>query len=528
MARTSINVPITGDSRPLRSELSEADGALSRFGSSAGRSLATFAGAVAAAFAVDKIADFGRSMFTLGQTLEQTNVKIDTVFGDSAAMVRAWADGLNEDFGLTDTKLGGLAAGMGDMLKPMGFTADQAAEMSTQFLELAGALSANSLGTRSVDEITEIFIGALTGEYDSLQRLGVPINAASVGLRAMEIATADGREEVTALDQAQAVLQLSLEGSTDALASWNDGSLDNIKTANELKAKFGELREEIAEFLYPAFVAVGEWIVDSFVPWIEGDLIPAVKTLWEWFDTKVVPVLGEVWGTLRDDVLPALSDFAEVVSGAVMVAGKSLWQQLQNIGGALGDLARDLGIFGGTSEENMARFEEAVIGTMVAIQLLGVAQSWVFTALGTVITAVVKAVAAVVREVVDLVNDLIEAFKTAWGWFDKILRAGGGGLFGSLARGGGVSGAWDAIKGLFGSGGISFPHLGDGGIVTTPTLALIGEAGPEAVVPLSQTGAMGGATVTINMPPGSSGEDVVQALERHVRRNGGLPSILAA
>lgn len=37
----------------------------------------------------------------------------------------------------------------------------------------------------------------------------------------------------------------------------------------------------------------------------------------------------------------------------------------------------------------------------------------------------------------------------------------------------------------------NIPALADGGIVTKPTLALIGEAGPEAVVPLSKGGAVG-------------------------------------
>jgi hypothetical protein len=41
--------------------------------------------------------------------------------------------------------------------------------------------------------------------------------------------------------------------------------------------------------------------------------------------------------------------------------------------------------------------------------------------------------------------------------------------------------------------------LATGGIVTSPTLSLIGEAGPEAVIPLSQMGAMGGQSVTINI-----------------------------
>ena len=42
------------------------------------------------------------------------------------------------------------------------------------------------------------------------------------------------------------------------------------------------------------------------------------------------------------------------------------------------------------------------------------------------------------------------------------------------------------------------PMLAKGGIVTGPTLALIGEAGPEAVVPLGKGGGMGN-TFNINI-----------------------------
>jgi hypothetical protein len=38
---------------------------------------------------------------------------------------------------------------------------------------------------------------------------------------------------------------------------------------------------------------------------------------------------------------------------------------------------------------------------------------------------------------------------------------------------------------------ISLPHFEHGGIVTQPTLAMIGEAGPEAVIPLNNPGAAG-------------------------------------
>jgi hypothetical protein len=68
------------------------------------------------------------------------------------------------------------------------------------------------------------------------------------------------------------------------------------------------------------------------------------------------------------------------------------------------------------------------------------------------------------------------------------------------------------------------PMFADGGIVTGPTLGIVGEAGPEAVIPLDQLGRFGGGmNVTINMPAGSNGADVLEALEREGRRRGGLP-----
>jgi TP901 family phage tail tape measure protein len=70
------------------------------------------------------------------------------------------------------------------------------------------------------------------------------------------------------------------------------------------------------------------------------------------------------------------------------------------------------------------------------------------------------------------------------------------------------------------------PLLAAGGIVTAPTLAVIGEAGPEAVIPLNRAGGgMGGGPMTVNvyMPVGSDGDSVVRALQEYEARNGPVP-----
>ena len=66
------------------------------------------------------------------------------------------------------------------------------------------------------------------------------------------------------------------------------------------------------------------------------------------------------------------------------------------------------------------------------------------------------------------------------------------------------------------------PMLAAGGIVTGPTLAMIGEAGPEAVIPLNKLNSMGGGGVTINVNGGDP-QAVVDALRRYMQVNGSVP-----
>jgi hypothetical protein len=70
---------------------------------------------------------------------------------------------------------------------------------------------------------------------------------------------------------------------------------------------------------------------------------------------------------------------------------------------------------------------------------------------------------------------------------------------------------------------VNLPRLAEGGIVTGPTIAMIGEKGPEAVIPLNRAGGMvGGNTVTINVNGGDPMQ-VVAALQRYVRTIGPVP-----
>jgi hypothetical protein len=102
----------------------------------------------------------------------------------------------------------------------------------------------------------------------------------------------------------------------------------------------------------------------------------------------------------------------------------------------------------------------------------------------------------------------------------------------------GIASVWNNTIGTFsftvpswvpGIGGKGFampdiPMLAAGGIVTGPTLAMIGEAGPEAVIPLDRMGQMGGGGTTVNINVnGGDPQSVVNALRTYMRQNGSVP-----
>jgi hypothetical protein len=103
----------------------------------------------------------------------------------------------------------------------------------------------------------------------------------------------------------------------------------------------------------------------------------------------------------------------------------------------------------------------------------------------------------------------------------------------------GIASAWNNTIGKLsfkfpsfvpGFGGKGFdvpniPMLAEGGIVPYRpggTLAIVGEAGPEAVIPLSKMGSMGGGNVTIHVNGGDPNA-VVAALRTYMRQNGSVP-----
>ena len=130
----------------------------------------------------------------------------------------------------------------------------------------------------------------------------------------------------------------------------------------------------------------------------------------------------------------------------------------------------------------------------------------------------IKAAFDVIKKPVDLLITALRKAKELFEWFTSI----GGGkntptvAIGPTTPGTGLPPGFKVPK--------SVPRMAAGGIVRSPTLALIGEAGPEAVVPLSGRNAGMGMTINVQAGlvanPDQIGQQIIEAIQRAQRRSG--------
>ena len=404
----TVTVRFTGETRGLEKAAGRADKAMSGWGSklaSAGKMAGLAIASAGAALAVGAGAA-ALALLPLSKRLEDLDIKSKTVFGDQLGAVKKWADTQKAAFGTSGREVVGMAANLADLLKPMGFSTDAAAGMSTKLVGLSGALSKWSGGTRSAAEVSEILSSALLGERDALKGLGISISEADV----QRVLAAKGQDKLTgaARDQAEALAtqQLIFEKSADAQKAWGEGGKQAAEKQNGLSSRIQELKEKLAGVLAPAFAKVLEWLV-KFAEWMTTTGIPALQRFGKAVGEKLGAVIDQargLWGKFQ----PILHKVWEILGPMFKSAFddlKQAWKDLQPVIEDAMPILKRIGITIGI-----------VIGA--AVLLLVVA----FAALAWIIRHVIVPVLKFLLDAFWFVRTkVLEAWNAVWNFFTKTL-----------------------------------------------------------------------------------------------------------
>ncbi|AUV61427.1 tape measure [Pontimonas phage phiPsal1] len=297
--------------------------------------------------------------------------------------------------------------------------------------------------------------------------------------------------------------------------------------------------------IFIAFLPALTAIVDAIIPLIEA-ILPVFLDLWKQLEEPILRVI-EALIPIIEELLPVLSMIIEELVLPLMILMSEIMGETLVI--AIETLATWLEWLG----ERMSGFAQGFSDTWYDLQ----------TAVYNIINGLIEGFENLANSAIGVLNGIIGAYnkvaeelglkeldlvaKVSFGRlelpgrfdnmkFDDVDVSGIGSPEGR--RFGNRFGDTSALRGVqdLMSGGTGFnqnrssfrsvgiPQLAKGGIVDGATLAVIGEAGPEAVIPLDKMD-RGGSTYNITIQSGVGdpvriGEDVVNAIKRYERVSG--------
>ena len=203
--------------------------------------------ALAAAFAVKKIIDFGAQCVELGSDLAEVQNVVDVTFPRMSKQVDDFAKNAITSFGLSETMAKKFTGTFGAMAKAFGFGEQAAYEMSTTLTGLAGDVA--SFYNISQDEAYTKLKSVFTGETETLKDLGIVMTQSALDSYAL----ANGYGKVTAkMSEAEKVaLRYKFVQDQLSLASGDfirtaDGWANQVRV---LKLQFDSLKATIGQGL---------------------------------------------------------------------------------------------------------------------------------------------------------------------------------------------------------------------------------------------------------------------------------------
>jgi len=373
--------------------------------------------------------------------------------------------------------------------------------------ELRPALDSLVRGTGDVTKAQELMGLALDVSAGTGKDLGAVSDALSKAfngnfkaLKALDPALATLIEDGATTDEVFAALGKTFAGQASTAANTTQGKMKNLGIQmGELKESIGAAVAPLAEKLIPQLLKFSTWASNN-----KGLIVAIGATIGVLAAAIIALNAGlAIYNTIQaltlaiNTALTASFSALWIATGAVVILA---------IIAALVALQVKFNIFGKAIDGIKAGFNawwgvvKFVFGAIKSgfEELRGLGEA-IFEGIGGAFKGVINAVIS------NLEKGLNAAIKGLNIILDGIDAAAGPWInFGSIPE-------------------VKLPRLAEGGIVTSPTIAMIGEKGPEAIIPLSRAGGMGmGNTITVNVNGGDPNA-IVRALQQYTRNTGPLP-----
>jgi len=244
---------------------------------------------VAMAATIAAVTAGAKKFLASASDLQEVQSKFDVVFAGQEARAESWALTLVNAYAMSTREAKQYLASVQDLLVPMGMDAKAAGVLSNEIVKLSADLgSFNNLPTAQVMENIQ---SALTGEYESMKKYGIVINATTVQQKALNMGLAATKDELTAGMKAQAAYALMVEGSTAAIGDMSRTMGGAANQEKQTKA----LLEDISVLLGKTLIPYYQEILKLTNKWLKANKAIIEQNLPEYIQKvgSVVVNLGD-------------------------------------------------------------------------------------------------------------------------------------------------------------------------------------------------------------------------------------------
>lgn len=398
---------------------------------------------------------------------EENLNKIDVAFGKNSESVKDWANNARSAFGMSKVQATEAVSGFGALGKGIGLTEKQAAEMSITLSGLSADLG--SYFNASTADSAKALEGIFTGESEALKKFGVVMNDTN-----LEKFAADQGLVWKEMDQSQKVTlryNYVLAKTKDAQGDFSRTSSGTANSTKMFTAATQDLSTAIGENLLPLITPIIQkltQLIDRF-----NKLSPQTQ--------KIITYVGLALAVLG----PLL-----IIIGKVALGISSVIKVVKLASGAIGLLSSGsllpiIAVIGAVIAAGVLLYknwDKIKAGAKLLWGYLKTAWDGIKTKTVNAWNAVKNAIITPFKTARDKIKYYIDKIK---GWFPIKL----GKIFKGIKMPH-FEIEWSSVK-AFGKevkypSGFDISWYKNGGIFDNPSLIGVGEAGPEAVVPLDK------------------------------------------
>lgn len=386
---------------------------------------------------------------------EENLNKLDVAFGENSKSVKDWANNARTAYGLSKVQATEAASAFGALGKGIGLSQKASADMSTTLAGLSADLG--SYFNVGVDESAKALEGIFTGESEALKKFGVVMTDTNL----KQFAADQGLvwSEMSQTEKTMLRYQFVLDKTKDAqgdFARTSDGTANSTKI---FQASIQDLGTSIGTVLLPIITPIIQKITELVNKF--NELSPATQ--------KIITIVGLVVAAIG----PALVIIGTLISSIGTIAGA--------LGMVSAPMLGIVGIIAAVIAAGIALYKNWDKIKAFAVKLKdGLINTFngLKNGITTTFNNIKNAMIRPIQTAIDRVRAIIGKIK---GFFPIKV----GNIFGHIKL------PHFKLSGKLSINPPSIPKISidwykTGGIFDSPTIAGIGEAGPEAVVPLDK------------------------------------------